>query len=146
MRKQHSAASGAELPGILADPMPITAETILQAFEAIGLRTTPQRRLIAQELATLAGTGRSFTIQSFWQQLQPADSHIGYATVYRALHQHYLTCTQCHQVMAMRICLPREAFARVARETGFRLASHSIELFGRCPRCQRDERRVPQER
>jgi Fe2+ or Zn2+ uptake regulation protein len=162
MRKQPSASPAAAVPRTLENPLPVTTETILQAFGAIGLRNTEQRRLIAQGLAALAETGRSFTIKRFWQQLQFADAHIGYATVYRALHvllgsgllvrlefpdgthryrvqghlhQHYVTCTQCHQAVAVRMCLPKETFARVARETGFTLAGHSIELFGRCPHC-----------
>ena len=162
-RKQPSASPASEAPRTLKDPLPVTEETILQAFGAFGLRSTEQRRLIAQGLAALAETGRSFTIKRFWQQLQLADARIGYATVYRALdvllesellvrlefpdgthryrvqgplHQHYITCTECRQMVAVQICLPRQLFARVARETGFTLAGHSIELFGRCPRCR----------
>ena len=163
MRKQPSASPGVNTPRTLEVPSPVMAETILEAFAATGLRHTEQRRLIAQGLAALAETGRSFTIKRFWQQLQLADARIGYATVYRALdvllesellvrlefpdgthryrvqgirHQHYLTCTECRQMVAVQICLPRQLFARVARETGFTLADHSIELFGRCPRCR----------
>jgi len=163
MRKQPSAEPASEAPRTFKGPLPITAETILQAFGAIGLRSTEQRRLIAQGLATLAETGRSFTIKRFWQQLKFEDADIGYATVYRALdvllesellvrlefpdgthryrvqgprHQHYLTCIQCRQMVAVRICLPRRVFARVTRETGFTIVGHSLELFGRCPRCR----------
>ena len=163
MRKRHSTSPASQPKSALVETLPITAETLLQAFDAIGLRNTDQRRLIAQGLAVLAEAGHSFTIKSFWQQLKRDDAHLGYATVYRALdvllesgllvrlefpdgthryrvqgplHQHYITCTQCRQVVAVRICLPREAFARVARETGFTLVGHSIELFGRCSRCR----------
>jgi Fur family ferric uptake transcriptional regulator len=163
MRQQPSDEPASDASRTLKAPLPVTEETILQAFGAIGLRSTEQRRLIAQGLVALAETGRSFTIKRFWQQLQRKDAHIGYATVYRALdvllesellvrlefpdgthryrvqgplHQHYLTCTECRQIVAIQICLPKQLFARVARDTGFTLASHSIELFGRCPRCR----------
>jgi hypothetical protein len=45
--------------------LPVTAETILQAFGTIGLRNTEQRRLIAEGLAAMVETGRSFTIKRF---------------------------------------------------------------------------------
>ncbi len=146
--------------------MSITADTILTVFDAVGLRNTRPRRLIAKRLAALAASGGVFTMDDLWHELQQADPHVGRATVYRAMetlaarglldrvefadgthryrvcgasHHHHLTCTQCHRVVEVPICLPVDQFASIASQMDFAIEGHSLELFGRCARCQKEE-------
>ena len=94
-----------------------------------------------------------------------AESRLGRATVYRVVeklvtmglldriefadgthhyrvcgdrHHHHLTCTQCHRVVEVDVCLPEDQFTAIGHETNFAIEGHSLTLFGRCENC-RDE-------
>jgi Fe2+ or Zn2+ uptake regulation protein len=145
-------------------PVTVTAETILAAFAARGLRNTRPRRLIAEKLAHLAAIGHEFATDELWHTLQQVDPQVGRATVFRAVdvlvdqgvldrltfadgirryrvcgggaHHHHLTCTQCHRVVEVDACLPPETLAAVAQHTDFLLEGHAVELYGRCAACR----------
>jgi Fe2+ or Zn2+ uptake regulation protein len=139
------------------------AGRIVDAFEAMGLRNTRPRRLIAQRLACLAASRSEFTAHDLWRELQAVDPQIGRATVYRAVdvllqqalldrvpfadgthryrvcgvnHHHHVTCTECQRVIEVSECLPSELVDAIARQTDFSIEGHSLELFGRCADCR----------
>jgi Fur family ferric uptake transcriptional regulator len=144
--------------------MSVTTQDILEAFERRGLRNTRPRRVIAEKLAQMAQQGSDFATEDLWRALQHEDGRLGRATVFRAVdtlldqgmldrvefadgvrryrvcggaaHHHHLTCTQCHRVVEVEICLPPETLSAVATSADFALEGHSIELFGRCPTCR----------
>ena len=91
------------------------------------------------------------------------DAHIGLVTVYRTLdilielglvrrihledgchgyapvgasHGHHLICSSCNQVIEFDECGLDEMLARIARQTGFQIEQHRLEVFGRCPKCR----------
>ena len=142
------------------------AEKIYAAIDEVSQRNTRPRRLIAERLIELADTGADFTIDDLWQGLRQSEPRIGRATVFRAVeklvnmgllnrvefadgthhyrvcgdsHHHHLTCTCCHRVVDVDICLPTEQFDTIARQTDFSIEGHSITLFGRCGNCQRTQ-------
>ncbi len=143
--------------------MTITTDVILDAFAALGLRNTRPRRLIAQRLAELAARGEDFATDDLWQELLRVDPQLGRATVFRSVdvlvdqgvldrvtfadgthryrvcgvpHHHHLTCTQCHQIVELPLCLPEGELTALASQTGFAIEGHALEVFGRCPNCQ----------
>jgi len=141
----------------------LIADKIWAAFEKTSQRNTRPRRLIAERLIELAESGADFTIDDLWQMLREEDSRLGRATVYRSVemlvgmglldriefadgthhyrvcggtHHHHLTCTQCHRVVEVDICLPGEQLASISNQTDFAIEGHSITLFGRCSACR----------
>lgn len=139
------------------------AEKIYAAFDEVSQRNTRPRRLIAERLIELAAEGRNFTTDELWQELREVEPKLGRATVFRAVeklvemgvldriefsdgthhyrvcsstHHHHLTCTQCHRVMEINICLPQEQLAAVGKQTNFKIEGHALTLFGRCEQCQ----------
>lgn len=138
---------------------------ITSAFEAMGLRNTRPRRLIAEKLAELAAAERDFATDELWAELKQVDAEMGRATVFRSVdllveqrildrvafadgthryrvcggdgahHHHHMTCTNCRRVVEVEACLPPELLETIGRTTGFSLEGHTIELFGRCPAC-----------
>ena len=144
--------------------MSVTTREILDAFERKGLRNTRPRRAIAKRLAQLSQQGSDFATEDLWHALQAEDQRLGRATVFRAVdtlldeglldrvefadgvrryrvcggsaHHHHLTCTQCHRVVEVEVCLPPETLSAVASSADFALEGHSIELFGRCQACR----------
>ncbi len=139
------------------------ADKIRAAFDEVSQRHTRPRRLIADRLVELAVSGANFTIDELWQEIRELDPHLGRATVYRSVeklvtmrlldrvefadgthhyrvcgenHHHHLTCTQCHRVVEVEVCLPMEQFKTIGNKTKFDIEGHSLSLFGRCESCR----------
>jgi Fur family ferric uptake transcriptional regulator len=140
------------------------ADKVYAAFHELSQRNTRQRKLIAERLIALAQNGGDFTTDDLWQDLRQLDSHIGRATVFRSVeklvdigllnriefadgthhyrvcdanhHHHHLTCTKCHRVVEVDLCLPTEQLAEIGDRTDFAIEGHSLTLFGRCPDCR----------
>lgn len=145
----------------------MTVDRFLSAFEAAGMRRTRPRRLMAEIFAAHAASCSDFAIDQLWQETQQRGLDLGRATVYRmvealvqlgvldrvifadgthryrvcgAPHHHHLTCTQCHQIVELPLCLPEGQLSAIARQTGFDIEGHALEVFGRCPNCRMAER------
>jgi len=141
----------------------IRTDKIRAAFDEVSQRHTRPRRLIADRLVELAASGANFTIDELWQEMRELDPHLGRATVYRSVeklvtmglldrvefadgthhyrvcgenHHHHLTCTQCHRVIEVEVCLPMEQFKAIGNKTKFDIEGHSLSLFGRCESCR----------
>lgn len=133
------------------------------AFRTLSQRNTRQRRLIAEHLVQLARNGVDFTTDDLWQTLRQEDERIGRATVFRSVeklvdmgllkriefadgshhyrvcaggHHHHLTCTQCHKVVDINLCLPSDQLIAVGDQNNFAIEGHSLTLFGRCSDCR----------
>ena len=139
------------------------AEKIYAAFDEVSQRNTRPRRLIAERLVALAESGDDFTIDDLWQAMRAEEPRLGRATVYRAIeklvgsglldriefadgthhyrvcggrHHHHLTCTSCHRVEEVDICLPADQLAAIGNQADFVIEGHSLTLFGRCKECR----------
>jgi Fur family ferric uptake transcriptional regulator len=138
-------------------------EKIYAAFDEVSQRNTRPRRLIAERLIELAARGEDFTTDDLWQELRQVEPKMGRATVFRAVeklvdmglldriefadgthryrvcggtHHHHLTCTQCHRVVEIDICLPQEQLAVIGEQTNFDIEGHTLTVFGRCEDCR----------
>ncbi len=138
-------------------------EKIYAAFDDLSQRNTRPRRMIADRLASLARQGEAFTTDDLWQELRQEEPKIGRATVFRSIeklverglldrvefadgthhyrvcggtHHHHLTCTQCHRVIEVDLCLPQEQLQNIGKNTDFTIEGHAITLFGRCSACR----------
>ncbi len=139
------------------------ADKIRAAFDEVCQRSTRPRRLIAERLIELAASGADFTTDDLWHELRQVEPRLGRATVFRSVeklvsmgllnrvefadgthhyricgdsHHHHLTCTQCHRVVDVDICLPIDQFAAIGDQTNFEIEGHSLTLFGRCASCR----------
>lgn len=132
-----------------------------QMIRSMNLKVTDQRLAILQALHE----GRAHvTAQEVFEIVSARDPEIGFATVYRFLrtltehnfvtevrmgglparyeitpqgHHDHLTCVQCGKICEFENHEIEELQARVAKQFGFVLTSHVLELYGTCPECQR---------
>lgn len=138
-------------------------DKIFAAFDEMSQRSTRPRRLIAERLVKLAKQGDDFTTDDLWQELRSLEPTIGRATVFRSIeklvdkgllnriefadgshhyrvcgdnHHHHLTCTQCHRVVEVDLCLPEEQINAIGNQTNFEIEGHALSLFGRCSNCR----------
>ena len=145
----------------MTDPTPI--ET---ALDRAGYRLTEPRRSLAALIAEQDG---HFTAAELVTAAQAARPAVGRATVFRTLdllegigaverldlpngdhayvgcepaHHHHVVCSRCGRTSEIDDAGLRSVVRDVARETGFRVDDHRLELFGVCPDCQAAEGRA----
>ncbi len=138
-------------------------ETLLQEAE---IAPTAQRRVIAQAIRDNTGHPDAETIYHLARQIDP---HLGIATVYRTLklfaekglvdrhdfgdgraryevapeeHHDHLICVRCGKVVEFARDRIEELQEEVAREEGFELLDHRMELYGLCGECRGTRPRI----
>lgn len=129
-----------------------------------GLRLTRQRELVVEAMVDVKG---SFTAQDLHDTLRASHSGVGLTTVYRTLeilseagavervhglnhceafvvagrqHSHTIVCSSCGNASELLDCGCDELVEAAARETGFRIDDHVIQLSGICGNCAAKER------
>jgi Fur family ferric uptake transcriptional regulator len=125
-----------------------------------GVRGTPQRLLVVQELAR---EQNDVTAAELHDRLRRKGTRIGLATVYRTLallqergvvdtlahhagelcyrlcgdaHHHHLVCTSCHRVVELGDCDLDAWVKRSAKRHGFTATDHQVEIVGVCAACR----------
>jgi Fur family ferric uptake transcriptional regulator len=126
-----------------------------------GVRATPQRVIVVEELAR---EENDVTAAQIYERLRRRGTSIGLATVYRTLallhqrgvvdtlthhagelcyrlcggyHHHHLVCTSCHRVVELRDCDLDPWVKRSAGKHGFTATGHEVEIVGLCADCRR---------
>ena len=133
-------------------------------LRARGFRLTRQREAV---LAALSEAERGLDPAEILERGRIECPELGLATVYRTLdlfselgvirrihadkgcsavartereHGHYVVCTGCGRVTEFSTCDIHAVEAGAARETGFTISSHFLELTGICAECQTSAR------
>ena len=134
-------------------------EPLLVALDSAGLRLTEARRTVATLIADRDGP---FTAADLLADARRRRIDIGRATVFRALdsfselsvverldlpngdhayvgcdpaHHHHVVCESCGRTTEIDDGGIRDIVRAIERRTGYRVDSHRLELFGRCPTC-----------
>ena len=143
-------------PSITTDPV----ARIIQSLERAGYQATPNRRLVAQLVASTDG---HFTAADLLERGRRERLAIGRATVFRALdllttlhvverldlpngshayvlcdpdeHHHHLVCSICGRSEDVADGELLALIDRIGRRSGYQIEAHRLELFGTCPRC-----------
>jgi Fe2+ or Zn2+ uptake regulation protein len=124
-----------------------------------GVRITRQRTAIVSALCSSPG---ALTHQAILEEAKERCPDLGLATVYRtvdllekcgcvrrvaeaegrdsvavalAAHGHHVLCTKCNRVAEFSTCELASTVAAAARETGFVITEHHLELLGLCRAC-----------
>ncbi len=61
-------------------------------------------------------------------------------------HHHYLICRTCHKVEPIDECVVERFEDQIAKERGYSGLSHSLQLSGVCPACQKPTAKVSKKR
>jgi Fur family ferric uptake transcriptional regulator len=127
----------------------------------LGLKVTAQRLDILE--AVRSGPSH-FTAQEIFEAVTATSPDIGFATVYRFLrtlserrfvtevrmggmparyewaakqHHDHLTCSSCARIVEFENPEIERLQERVAKQHGFHLTTHVLELYGICPDCRK---------
>ena len=135
------------------------ATPIVTALDLAGYRLTEPRRSLAGLIADQVG---HFTAAELVAQARARHLDIGRATVFRTLevleeigaverldlpsgehayvgcepaHHHHVVCSGCGRTSEIDDAGLGPVMREVARQTGYRVDEHRLELFGVCPAC-----------
>lgn len=106
---------------IAAASVPFTADELAQSLPGVGRATVFRTIRLLQDLEVLC-------------RVPLEDGSVRYQ-LSRGDHHHHLVCSQCGAVDEFDDPELDGLIARNAKRTGFTLASHSLELYGRCAAC-----------
>jgi len=136
-----------------------TPAPIVAALDRAGYRLTEPRRALAVLIADQNG---HFTAAELVAAARTRRLGVGRATVFRTLevleelgaierldlpngehryvgcepaHHHHVVCSRCGRTNEIRDADLQRVVKRVARQTGYRVDEHRLELFGLCPAC-----------
>ncbi len=79
-----------------------------------------EQKELVQRVAWIDGTTR--------HEIKARDGHH---------HHHYLICRTCHKVEPLDECVVERFEDQIAKERGYAGISHSLQLSGVCPACQK---------
>jgi Fe2+ or Zn2+ uptake regulation protein len=138
----------------------VAPESIVEAFEGAGYRLTAPRRAIAGLIASRSG---HFTAEDLLAEAHRGRQGLGRATIFRSLevltelgaverldlpsgghafvacepaHHHHVVCSSCGRSTVASDPGLEDVAEAIERETGYRVDTHRLELFGVCPRCR----------
>lgn len=136
-----------------------TPAPIVTALDRAGYRLTGPRRALANLVAEQVGP---FTAADLIRTAERRRLGVGRATVFRTLdvlvevgaierldlpngehayvgcasaHHHHIVCSRCGRTVEIRDADLRRVVGRIARQAGYRVDEHRLELFGLCPTC-----------
>ncbi len=127
-----------------------------------GLKSTRQREIILDEFLRCDS---HLSTEDLYLKLRKKHPGIGYATVYRTLkifsecgiaaarnfgdgqtryesttceeHHDHLICKECGAIIEFEDTRIEQLQEQVARDHGFTIVSHRLEIFGLCAKCQK---------
>ena len=139
--------------------MALDTDQIARTLGARGLRLTRQRRAV---LEAVAGASSSVSPVQVFDAARERCPELGLTTVYRTLellseigalrrvhgpdhceafvpagaaHGHTVVCSRCSRVMEFTDCDMQAVVDAAARQTGYRITEHFLQLSGECPAC-----------
>jgi len=135
-------------------------QTFREFLLAKGLKSTRQRELILDYFLRARG---HVSAEDLYLKIRKKQPNIGFATVYRTLrlfaecgiaaernfgdgstryeasssseHHDHLICNRCGAIIEFEDARIEALQEQVARERGFQMTSHRLELFGICAGC-----------
>ena len=147
--------------------MALDADTISRSFAARGLRLTRQRRAVVDAVAE---AGASLSALQVFDAARERCPELGLTTVYRTLevlseigavrrvhgpdhceafvpagaaHGHTVVCSRCGHATEFTECDMHEVVDAAARQTGYEITEHFLQLSGVCAACHAAASGVP---
>lgn len=138
----------------------IDLEAVTHQFAERNFKLTRQRRAV---LEAITDAQSRLSPSDVYERAKRHCPDLGLATVYRTLellyelgvirrvhmsdncegfapaaltHGHHVICVQCNRVMEFAGCDISAVLASAARQTGFKIEEHWLELMGTCGECR----------
>ena len=100
-----------------------------------------QKSLPNLGLATIYRTMKLFVQAGIAHERRFADGLLRYELAYEGEHHDHIICIECGKIVEFEDELIEERQKLIAKEKGFQLLSHRLDLYARClsyPNCKTD--------
>lgn len=87
-------------------------------------------------LSTIYRNLKLFNEKALIRQLNFSSDEKKYEILKEVHHQH-LICIKCGKIKAIK-CPLKEYASKIKEETNYEILNHDMELYGICPKCQKD--------
>jgi Fur family ferric uptake transcriptional regulator len=94
---------------------------------------------VSVSLATAYRILQSMADEGLVDVLRNADGEAVYRRCSVTAHHHHLLCRNCGKTVEVEAPAVENWAARTARAHGFTAVQHTVEIFGLCPECSRQE-------
>jgi len=146
----------------------LSENTLHHLLRQRGLKATHQRDEIVRALQE---AGAHVTVDELYQRVRRKNPRIGYATIYRTLrllaesgwasarrfgdrtarferrtegeHHDHLICLRCGKIQEFENHRLEALQERIARQEGFLVREHKLELYGYCQVCTENQKPSP---
>lgn len=105
---------------------PIGAYEILEKLQQDGRAAPPTVYRALDFLLELGLVHRIASLNAYVGCVQPESPHDG----------QFLICTACRSYAELNVASVSTAIGKSARDSGFEVHQHTVEIMGLCPRCQ----------
>ena len=141
-------------------------DNVIDVLRDKGLKITPQRRAVINALVECGQFSTALQILEYVKKSQP---DVSLDTVYRNLslfkqlgivneiqminqdgnrfeiltnghHHHHVICLKCGKVQCLHFCPVSNAEIEQVESNGFSIVSHSLEFYGYCWECQKNNK------
>jgi Fur family ferric uptake transcriptional regulator len=122
----------------LTPPRRAVADLIVEHdghFTAAQLEASARRRRLALSRATLFRSLELLTELGVVERLDLPSGEHAYVPCAQA-HHHHVVCSRCGRSTDVADCGVAAAVAEISRQSGYRIETHRLELFGLCRHCQ----------
>lgn len=106
------------------------------AFRATGLLADARSRNVPLARASVFRTLELLQELGVIERLDFPDGSRAYVRCDPSRHHHHLVCSRCHRALDIEGLGMSPVIRALERRTGYRIATHRVELYGLCPACQ----------
>ncbi len=93
---------------------------------------------ITMDLSTIYRILDAFEEKKILNKTVPLEPSLAVYDYNRDIHKHHVTCLKCSTILVIESC-PLESYEeQVENNTGFIIKKHQLELYGICPKCQKE--------
>lgn len=93
---------------------------------------------VEMDLSTIYRVLDAFEEKKLINKTVPLEPSLTVYDYNREVHKHHLTCTKCSKILVIESCPLEKYEAQIEKETGFIVEHHQLELYGLCPKCQKE--------
>ena len=87
-------------------------------------------------LATVYRTLALLTKSGLALEMDFGDGQKRYESIHNIVHHDHMVCTECGKIIEFNHPLIEKYQEEVAKENGFKITSHKLDLFGNCQDCR----------
>lgn len=101
------------------------------------IHTSLRQEKLSIDLVTVYRTLSTFQKLGLVSRVEFQEGQFRYELCHGRDHHHHIRCVSCGQIADLMLCPLKKLIRAAQQQTRFLVEGHALELFGRCPACQK---------